>query len=428
MNEQEVKQITEARGKFAAMVATYGLGVFNDSFFRQSAILLAMTVGLKGMEGWIMAIFTLPYLLFASAAGWMADRFPKRHVVIGAKLLELVAMLCGAVGICTMSWELILTMAFMMGLQSCLFSPALNGSIPELYPDSYVNKANATLKVVVTAMILAGVANSGLALDWRAGEAWCGVPMGQLLVAVGVVAISLLGVLISFGVPHRPAANPRAEFPWDGPVETFKQLGEIRKDRLLMLVVTADMFVWFAGAMLILLISVLAKGQFVECGVLLKKQSNTMAGYLVAAQVVGVAVGGVMGSRLAVGRRWFRVLPLGAIGMGAALLGMMAIPMLPVGSRLAGAFALLGITGVMGGLFMVPCEAFVQIRPAADRKGRVIASVNFMIFFGILLSGPLEVGLIRLLRPTDCLGVLGGFSVLVGVGLWWALRKGGSHD
>ena len=37
-----MREVRQARGKFASMVATYGLGVFNDSFFRQSAMLLAV--------------------------------------------------------------------------------------------------------------------------------------------------------------------------------------------------------------------------------------------------------------------------------------------------------------------------------------------------------------------------------------------------
>ena len=152
-----------------ASAATYGLGVFNDSIFRQSAMLIALTPGesLEHMQGRIMLIFTLPYILFAWVAGWLADRFPKRRVVIGAKALELLAMTFGAVGIWSGNWWFLIPTAFVMGLQSCLFSPALNGSIPELYPSVYVTKANARLKVVTTVAILGGVV---AALDPRSGR------------------------------------------------------------------------------------------------------------------------------------------------------------------------------------------------------------------------------------------------------------------
>jgi len=55
------EQIRGARRKFAAMAATYFSGVLNDNFFRQSAMLIAVTVGLTRLQGFAMVVFTLPY-------------------------------------------------------------------------------------------------------------------------------------------------------------------------------------------------------------------------------------------------------------------------------------------------------------------------------------------------------------------------------
>ena len=73
-------------------------------------------------------------------------------------------MIIGAVGIVTTNWYLIMTMLFIMSTQSTIFSPALNGSIPELYPRSYVIKANSIVKTLVTACNLVGIIGAGLAL------------------------------------------------------------------------------------------------------------------------------------------------------------------------------------------------------------------------------------------------------------------------
>ncbi len=189
-----VQQIREGRSKFAAMVVTYCLGVFNDSFFRQSAMLIAVAAGQKALQGYVMGIFTLPYLLFAAPAGWFADRFSKRRVLIAAKLLELLAMICGAVGIVTGNWGLIFAMVFVMGLQSAIFSPSLNGSIPELYPPSYITTANAILKGVVTVAILGGVGAAGFALRSKSAGPG-GVALGRTMVAAIVVGVSVVGVL-----------------------------------------------------------------------------------------------------------------------------------------------------------------------------------------------------------------------------------------
>ena len=112
--EYQLECARKARAKFAAMAATYALGVFNDQFFKQAAILVALTFGLRDYQGYIVMAFTLPYIICAAPAGWLADRFSKGLIVRYAKALELAAMLCGVAGILTGNWVLIMTMAFMM--------------------------------------------------------------------------------------------------------------------------------------------------------------------------------------------------------------------------------------------------------------------------------------------------------------------------
>ena len=411
---QLIHQIRQARSKFAAMAATYCLGVFNDSFFRQSAMLIALSQGHKAMQGYVMAVFTLPYLLFAAPAGWLADRFSKRHVVIGAKILELVAMLCGAVGICTSNWLFILLMVFIMGLQSAIFSPSLNGSIPELYPPSYVVTANAILKAVVAAAILAGVASCGAALRQKsAGLA--GIPVGRLIVSVVIVSVSALGMLCSLGVPWRKAASPHAPFPWTGPLNTLRELYTISRDSLLAIIVAAAMFAWFVGAMLIQIINVLAMKQF--------GRDEGVASYMVASELVGIAIGGLAGSRIAKGQRWYRVLPPAALSMALLMVIMGGVPYLPANMHLTAIYILLALIGAAGGMFLIPCEAFIQVRPAANKKGAVIAAANFAVFTGILLSGSAANGLTSRWRATDCIAMIGALALIVCVWLFIALGR-----
>ncbi|MFW5798774.1 MAG: MFS transporter, partial [Planctomycetota bacterium] len=290
-------QIRSARRKFAAMAASYCMGVFNDSFFRQSAIWIALggtaasLAEQDRMSGYIMTLFALPYLFFAAPAGWLADRFSKHHIIIAAKGIELVAMVVGAVGIMLNSWPLILTMVLIMGWQSCIFSPALNGTIPELYPQSYIPRANAILRTIVTISILGGVAASGLAVDYdkqdspeviqgivetvppmvdketlQTDQASNGnpneiTPAARRLVGIVVVAVALLGFATSFGVPRRDAADPDAPFPWKGPWYTIREFWAIRKDYLLWITVLSTAYLWFVGSVVLLLLARLTKRQ-----------------------------------------------------------------------------------------------------------------------------------------------------------------------
>ena len=415
------QQVRRARGKFVAMAASYSLGVFNDNFFKQAAMLLALDAHRRYLQGWALVLFTLPYLVVAAPAGWLADRFPKRRVVIAAKGLEVAAIVCGAVGLLTGNWALILTMVCTMGLQSAIFGPSLNGSIPELYPASYVTTANGVLKVFVTGAILLGVALAGPALDVP-GHAG-GVAMGRIIVAAAALAVAALGLLASLGVPHRPAADPSAPFPRTGPLETFRTLGACFRDRLLGVTILADAFIWFVGSLQVLLINALGRQQL--------GLSKTMTGVLPAAVLCGIAAGGLLAPRITRRPGWHRRLILLALALCVLMLLVPAAVQLPAGRRFWALLAVLAASGVAGGLFMIPCESFIQVRPRPQQKGTVIATSNFVVFVGIMASGVLEIamtggqaGVRSLILPSDAFYFLAGLSLAAAVALHFALPRG----
>ena len=418
-------QVRRARSKFVAMAASYSLGVFNDNFFKQAAMLLALDAGLRHLQGWALVLFTLPYLAVAAPAGWLADRFAKRHVVIAAKVLEVIAMVCGAVGMVTGSWPLILTMVSTMGLQSAIFAPSLNGSIPELYPTAYVTKANGVLKVFVTGAILTGVALAGPALDVGSGSA--GAAAGRMVVAGAALAVAAIGLAASFGVPRRPAANPHARFPWSGPIDTFRMLRQCLRDRLLGVTILADAFIWFLGSLQLLLINALGRQ---ELG-----YSKTMTSLLPAADLCGIAVGGLLAARITRRPCWQRTLALLALILAGLMLLVPAAALLPHWPRFWALMGLFAAAGVAGGLFMIPCESFIQVRPPAAQRGAVLATANFVVFVGILLSGALEVltsgpasPLGRAIRPSQSFLALGGLSLVVAVAIRLALPPAGREE
>ena len=145
--------------------------------------------------------------------------------------------------------------------------------------------------------------------------------------------------------------------------------------------------------------------------------------YLLVAELVGVAAGGVLAGFVSKGERWHRVLAPSAAGMAAGMLLIGALPWLPCGAAMWPYLLLLFAIGVLGGVFLIPVESFVQVRPPADRKGRVIACANFAVFGGILLAGPLFNLMNGRVRPTSCYAAMGVGMAVVAAWLLWALRK-----
>ena len=55
---------------FPSMAGAYFLGVFNDNFYKQAVLMLAVAAGHNAMQGYALAVFTLPFVLLAAPAGW----------------------------------------------------------------------------------------------------------------------------------------------------------------------------------------------------------------------------------------------------------------------------------------------------------------------------------------------------------------------
>lgn len=434
---REMQLVRQARSKFLSMAVAYSLGVFNDNFFKQAALLLAVEANREEIGGVATILFTLPFILLAAPAGWLADRFPKRTVILAAKGLEIVAMAIGGLGLTRMNWPLMLTMVTLMGIHSTIFSPSLNGSIPELYPESYVTRANAKMKLATTAAILLAIALAGIVLDIK-GRAIGSMPLGHFLVACSALTVAIGGFLGALGCPRRPAADSGARFPWQGPVATLKVLGSLRKDRLLTITVAIATFVWFLGVFQVLLVTVLGQKHL---GV-----SKTLTSLLAFAEMIGIAAGGLLAGWLTTRWKWYRLLSPAAVLLGLAMMGLMFVPAnvapgdgpIPRESLLL-AGGLLLLAGAAGGMMLIPLESFVQVRPRAQDRGSVIAAANCAEFIGISIAGAVFALLYptastaatlsahapaaAFLAPTIPFGVLGAVTVAVGLAIAAILKQ-----
>jgi len=427
------ERVAKARGKFLSMASAYALGAFNDNFFKQAGMLMMVQAGMTDKQALAIIFFMLPFLIFASYAGWLADRYAKRNVIIGAKVLEVTAMLAGAAGIFYGSLPLIYIMLFIIGTQACIFSPALNGSIPELYPAEYVTQANAKVKLAVNVMILAGIILAGVCLVNKNSvehpgetvaqvEGAFGEPtMGRLYIAITVVGVALCGLGLSLGVPKFPSANPTAPFPWAGPVETLKTLYGLRRDKLLFVSIFGCSFIWFLAVVQVTLINSIG-------GIRQFALPEDQISMLLVPQMVGLGIGGVVSGFLAKGPRWHRVLAPACFGLALCMGAVHFVIEAPEGLRVSIFMTLVGCVGFFGGLIMVPVESFIQIRPAPEDKGKVIAAANFAAYLGMCIAGGVFKALDLLPAPLDAFALSGAFALVAGVALMLLLPKAAAAD
>lgn len=391
----------------AGMGACYALGTFTDNFYKQCAILLAASLHLTAMQSYATVLFALPFIAFSAWAGWLADRLPKRTIVMAAKFLELFAIAGGGFVLVTGAWWGILLVVFLMGLQATFFSPAINGSIPESFPTPQVPRVNSLIKLASTVAVLAGIGTAGVFLDLRPSSlpalgVETGEEYGRLMAGLFVGAFAVLGVLTAFTLRRNPSSVERGAasqpFPLAGPVDSLRHFWEARKDPQLFLVLLAEAYFYGIAAIAVISVSNLAKDL---------SYSDTVTSLLSAALMVGIAIGALLaGKRPAESWRW--LLAPSAFGMGLFMLGAASAPLVTPGGfageasflnpQLLWLFFSLLLCGVCGGVYLIPLASFIQVRPAPEAKGKVLGISNFLSFVSIAVFGVLFYG-VRLLPP-----------------------------
>lgn len=426
MSETAGKPMRGGAGTLAAMGACYALGTFTDNFYKQAAILIAAGSQMTGMQSIATVLFSLPFILFSAWAGAFADRLPKKTVIVGVKSLEFAALLVGGYMLMTENWGGILAVMFCMGTQSAFFSPAINGSIPENFPPPLVPKANALIKLVSTAAILGGMAAAGAVLDLRGGQNVLFLPgldaydFGRVMAAFCLALVAFAGLVAALLLKFRQAAGRQGRaqaFPWAGPVASVKQAWGLRKDRELMYVLLAD--AWFFGIAAIAVISI--ANLSAELG-----YSLSTAGGMTALLMAGVAAGALVAGRFQADN-WRSLLIPSACGMAGMLCLAGITPFIPreagtLDPQLVWFGASLLCTGFCGGMYLIPLESFIQIRPRADQKGEVIAVSNFLSFMAMALFGAVF-KLIAMMPPAWTFFFYGGATFCFVAFFAWATRK-----
>lgn len=151
---------------------------------------------------------TLPLLALILVGGVIADRFPRRLVMVGADTLRAVSQ--GVVALLLLSgsarlWEL-LVLQFAYGVGEALFTPAIRGITPAIVPPTQLQRANALLSFSRNTNSVVGPAIGGLL-----------VTLLQPGAALAVDSASFaIGALLLIGIPATQVVTSK-------PVERFSR-------------------------------------------------------------------------------------------------------------------------------------------------------------------------------------------------------------
>ncbi|MGA9145288.1 MAG: MFS transporter, partial [Candidatus Acidiferrales bacterium] len=355
---------------FWALIVTQFQNAFNDNAikFLVIYIIVAMNFPQQQRDFLVLivgALFALPFIFFSMTGGYLADRYSKRSVVIGTKLMEIGVMGVTIAGLGMRSLPIECAAVFLISTQSALFGPSKYGLLPELLPEKRLSWGNGILELgTFLGSITAVMASGFLAERYRARPEVSGVIL---------LGCTLLGLATSFGISRVPPADPAKLYRWNPLGDLFSNLRTIRTDRILTWAVLGNTYLWFLAALL--------QFTIVIYGHDVLHVDEAHISLLQAAVGIGIGLGSFAAGYLSGGKIEYGLIPIGAIGMtvfGALLYSP--------GHTLDSAAWHLGLLGFFGGFFAVPLNALIQHRPRREEKGGVIAAANLLSFVGVFLA------------------------------------------
>ncbi len=358
------------RRGFWSLIITQFQTAFNDNALKFLVIymIVAMNFPRHRRDFFVLvigALFAVPFILFSMAGGYLADRYSKRAVTIGTKLLEIVIMVFFIFGLAIHNLALECSGVFLISAEAALFGPSKYGLLPELLPERELSWGNGIIELGTFLASVAAMMAAGLLGDrYHGREAIAG---GLLL------AFTCVGLIASLGISRVAPADPHRTFQWNPMGDLGDQIKTIRADRVLAWAVVGNTYLYFLAGLLQLVIVIYGHDVL--------HVDDTHTAYLQAAVGIGIGLGSAAAGYLSGGKIEYGLIPLGAVGM--TVFG--AVLYLPTLTLSTSAIHL-ALLGFFGGLFAVPLGALIQHRPRPEQKGGVIAAANLLSFVGIFIA------------------------------------------
>ncbi|WP_460401623.1 MFS transporter [Actinophytocola sediminis] len=354
---REVLAVAEFRALWSAEV----ISVCGDQLARVAlSILVYQQTSSAALTALTYALTFMPALLGAAVLAGLADRFPRRTVLVSSDLVR--AALAGAMALPGLPLAVLWTLVFGLALVGAPFKAAQLALLPDvLKGEAY--PVGLALRTVSTQMAqLAGFAVGGSVLLLISPTTALGVNAATFVISI---------VIIMRGVQPRPASRPAKTEP--GPRRTTSAFHLLFRSRRLLVLVGLTML---AG------LTIAPEGVAAPYAAGLGG-SAIAVGVLLAADPLGSALGAWAFSRRqrsASNIRTDTITPL-AIGSGAALIPCFLTPGLAVSALLW------ALSGALTTMFLIQAQAELTQTVPDSRRGAVIgiASAGLQASQGLVI-------------------------------------------
>lgn len=348
----------------------------------------------NSMRSAVMVTFTVPAILFGSAAGIFVDRFSKKQMLIGCNVVRVILLM--VLPLLPKAFLILLIITFLISTVTQFFAPAEQAAIPLVVSREKLMQANVLFASSTMSAIIIGLTIGEPLLISAKNR---GPEGAQEFMVALLYAISTLFIYITQTKETDRITDIITVRPW----HDFKEgLRYLKHNRL----------VSNAMVQLTILYSVFAALQILAIGLAGKiGLKETQFGFLLAASGVGMVMGAALLGRW--GERLHnKPLPLFGFLIMAFVLSMFAFTRyLWLGLSLSALF------GLGASLINGPMQALIQEKTPESMRGKVFGfennAINVALSLPLAITGPLTDAVSKAVGSDD----LGLRLVLLGLGV-----------
>ncbi|MEU5903536.1 MFS transporter [Micromonospora sp. NPDC047467] len=341
--------------------------------------------------GLVVGARSLATVLFVLFGGVVADRLPRRLVLVGSNVLGTLtqAAVAALVLTGTATVPLILALGVANGMVSALAQPASAAATPQTVPSELIQQANAIIRLGINASMIGGAALGGL-LVATVGPGW-GLAVDALTFAIAAAAFAGLRIAAP------PVTSTRRSV-----------VADLREGWTEF---TGRTWVWVVVLGFMLLNAALAGGVNVLGPAVADETIGRSAwGVVLAAEAAGMVVGGLIALRI----RVRRLLLLGVACMFAESFLLLGLALAPTMIVLVAASATVGIAVEQ---YAVAWDTSIAQHIPADRLARVY-SYDMLGSWVAIPLGQVSVGpLSAAIGTRDTLLILAALVLLAVLGM-----------
>jgi len=383
--------------RFLPFFITQFLGALNDNLFKNALLVIVVSSAAVNSDSntnfitnLAAGLFILPFFLFSTIAGHLADRFDKAFLIRRIKFAEIILMLAGCFALWHGTISLMLGILFLLGMQSTFFGPIKYAIIPQHLDADELLAGNAQVGMGTFVSILLGTLIGG----WLVAG-----PQGPMQVGALIILVAVVGWLSSCQIPDAPAAKTASNLSlFFNPVrETGKNYGLAKQNPTVLYCIFAASWFWLYGGSFLT--------QVPNFTVTVLQGHPTLISILLTAFIIGIAMGSLLCHRLSGGKIEPGLVPLGAAGLSLFALDLyFSCTSYVTSNQLTEAvlpaqfiFMTTGFRvlvdlifiGLFGGLFIVPLYAMIQQNTKNEVRARVLSVNNifnalFMVIGNLL--------------------------------------------